>query len=310
MKTTDVLGCVGGAAFFLLISTIVPFFGPFFCPLTSLPFLYYSTKLGIHDGVKLTGLTLLFIFLVAELTGYPQLIHICIELSVLGLALSVLFRKKLGIGQTILLATGLMVLLNLGYLFFISLSREFGPFEMITQYLYEHLKVTIQAYEEMGISKENLHEIETYGKAIIETVSLSLVTVGIGLCVWLNVVIAKPVFRWVKLEYPGFVPMDRWQAPESMIWGVIGSGFALFLFSGAIKLIAANVLIVLIFIYFFQGVSIILFFLNKYHLPPWIRLGVYFLIIIQQLFLVLLAIAGLFDQWIDFRKLKTESETS
>ena len=310
MKTTDVLGCVGGASFFLLTSTFVPFFGPIFCLLTPLPFLYYSIKLGIHDGVKLAGLTLVFIFLVARLTEYQQLVHIAIELSALGLALSVLFNKKLGIGQTIFLATGFMVLLNLGYLFFVSLSGEFGPYEMITRYLHEHLRVTLEAYEEMGISRENLHEIETYGKAIIETVSLSLMVVGIGFCVWLNVVAARPVFRWGKLEYPSFVSMDRWQTPESMIWGVIGSGFALFLLSGVIKSFAANVLIVLMFIYLFQGMSIILFFLNKYHLPPWIRLGVYFLIIIQQLFLVLLAIAGLFDQWIDFRRLKAESETS
>lgn len=309
MKTTDVFGCVGGAAFFLLTYTFVPFFGPIFCLLTPLPFLYYSTKLGIHEGVKLAGLTLLFIFLVAKVTEYQQLIHIGIELGALGLSLSVLFRKRLGIGQTIFLATGFMVILNLGYLFFISLSGEFGPFEMINRYLEEHLRVTLQAYEEMGISKENLHEIETYGKTIIETVSLSLMIVGIGFCVWLNVVTARPVFRWGKLEYPGFIPMDRWQAPETMIWGVIGSGFALFLFTGVIKLIAANVLIVLMFIYLFQGMSIILFFLNKYHLPTWLRFGVYFLIIIQQLFLVILAIAGLFDQWIDFRRLRAESET-
>jgi uncharacterized protein YybS (DUF2232 family) len=103
--------------------------------------------------------------------------------------------------------------------------------------------------------------------------------------------------------------MDRWQTPEVMIWGVIGSGFALFLLPGVIQSFAANILIVLMVIYLFQGLSIILFFLNKYHLPSWIRVGVYFLIVIQQFFLLLLALAGLFDQWLDFRKLRRESES-
>jgi uncharacterized protein YybS (DUF2232 family) len=56
-------------------------------------------------------------------------------------------------------------------------------------------------------------------------------------------------------------------------------------------------------IYLFHGLSIILFFLNKYNVPSWIRAGVYILIMVQQLFLGVLALAGLFDQWVDFRKI-------
>jgi uncharacterized protein YybS (DUF2232 family) len=86
------------------------------------------------------------------------------------------------------------------------------------------------------------------------------------------------------------------------------SGFALFFLSGGIKLIAINVLIVIMAAYLFHGLSIILFFLNKYKIPSWMRIGIYFLIIVQQLFLAVLALAGLFDQWIDFRKIHRRAE--
>jgi uncharacterized protein YybS (DUF2232 family) len=157
--------------------------------------------------------------------------------------------------------------------------------------------------------QENVAELEKYGKAFIDTVYPSLMIVGIGFAVWLNVIMARPVFRMGNLSYPEFVPMDRWQTPEGMIWGVIVSGFALFLLPEVIQSLAANVLIVLMVIYLFHGLSIILFFLNKYRLPSWIKIGVYFLIVVQQVFLLLLAIAGLFDQWVDFRKLRRESES-
>ena len=39
------------------------------------------------------------------------------------------------------------------------------------------------------------------------------------------------------------------------------------------------------------------------------RMGIYFLIIIQQLFLAVVALAGLFDQWVDFRKIHRHSES-
>lgn len=310
MKTKDVLKCVGWAGFFLLTSAFVPFLGPLFCLLTPLPFLYYSTKLGLYDGAKLAALTTLTIGLVVSLTGHTQIIVECIELSVLGLALSELFKKKLGIGQTILIATMIMAMLNLGYLFYISLSSEMGPFEMFFDILHGHLKEAVSLYEMAGIPEEKISEFETYGKVIIDTVMISVLIVMMGFSVWLNVVMAKPFFRMGKLRYPEFISMDSWKTPEVMIWGLISSGFAFFFLSGVIKVISVNVVIILMFIYLFQGISIVLFFLNKYKMPPWIRICVYFLIIVQQPFPILLALAGLFDQWADFRKLNKEPETS
>jgi uncharacterized protein YybS (DUF2232 family) len=106
-----------------------------------------------------------------------------------------------------------------------------------------------------------------------------------------------------RLAYPDFIPTDRWQAPERMIWGVIAAGFALFLLSGSIKLLAMNAIIVMMAIYVFHGLSILLFFLNKYRVPSLIRIGLFFLIVFQQVLLGVLALAGLFDQWVDFRKI-------
>jgi uncharacterized protein YybS (DUF2232 family) len=73
--------------------------------------------------------------------------------------------------------------------------------------------------------------------------------------------------------------------------------------------LAINALIIIMVIYLFHGLSIVLFFLNKYRVPFWLRIGVYFLIIVQQLFFVALSLAGLFDQWVDFRKIHRRMES-
>ena len=118
-----------------------------------------------------------------------------------------------------------------------------------------------------------------------------------------HIVIAKPLFKAGDIRYPEFDSLDRWKAPDNMVWAVIASGFALFFLSGNIRLLAINALIIMMAIYFFHGLSIVLFFLDRYHVPTWIRIGIYLLILIQQLFLVVLILAGLFDQWIDIRKI-------
>jgi len=306
MKMIHVLGCVGWAAFFLLASALIPFVGPFFSLLTPLPFLYYSTKLGFFQGVKLAALAIFIIALIAKLAGYPQIIIFATELGALGFVLSELFRRNLSLGQAVFFATAFMVLLGLAFLFLIAHSKNMGPLEMVLNYLRDHLQATIEAYKGMGVPREKAVEFEAFGKMFVDTIARiypSLMIIGTGFAVWLNIVMARPLFRIGKLEYPDYFLMDRWQAPEYMVWGVIASGFALFLLPGGIQLFAINALIIMMAVYLFHGLSIVLFFLNKYHVPPWIRVGVYMLIMIQQLFLGVLALAGLFDQWVDFRRI-------
>ena len=134
--------------------------------------------------------------------------------------------------------------------------------------------------------------------------------VSTGFVVWINIVISRPLFRVLNLKYPEFDPMDRWHAPDLMVWGVIASGFTLFLSIPGVKLVAINGLIVMLAIYVFHGLAILLFFLNKYRVPSWLRFGIYFLIFFQQIFLIVLALAGLFDQWVDFRKLHRKKSES
>jgi uncharacterized protein YybS (DUF2232 family) len=306
MKTTDILGCVGGAAFFLLAAAWIPFAGPLLSLLTPLPFLYYSTKLGFRQGVKLTILVVLIIGLAAKLAGQTQIIILSVEFSLLGLVLSELFRRKLTIGRTILLATAFVLLLGLGVLFFLALPKNIGPLDLMLGYLQDHLKATIKVSEGMGMPQGTAMELEEFGKTLIDAISRiypSLLVIGAGFVVWLNVIMVKPLFRMKNLEYPEFVPLDCWQSPDRLIWVVIVSGFTLFLPSTGVKLLALNALIVMMVIYFFHGLSITLFFLSKYRAPSLVRICVYLLIMIQQLFMLVLALAGLFDQWADFRRI-------
>ena len=312
MKMTDVLGCVGGAASLLLASALIPFVGPFFSLLTPLPFLYYSTKLGFYEGIKLAAVVIGIIGLTAYFAGYSQITLLSLELSIVGIGLAVIFRRNLSLGHTIFFATLFMLLLGLGLLFIIGLSRNMGPIEMVLNYLGSHLNSAIKTYEDANVANQNALELKAYAKAFMATISQiypSLMIIGTGFALWLNIVIAKPLFKMRNLVYPDFIPMDRWQAPDNLVWGLIAAGFALFLASGSIEFLAVNTLIVILAIYLFHGLSIIVFFLNKYKVPSWIRLGIYFLIIVQQLFLAVLTFAGLFDQWIDFRKIHRRADS-
>jgi uncharacterized protein YybS (DUF2232 family) len=305
------MGCVSVTILLLLISVLVPFVGPLFGLLTPLPFMHYTTKLGLHQGLKIAAITLLIVAAIAGVAGTLQIMFFCLEFTILGVVISEIYRRKLSFGLTIFLGTIFMLFMGSVFLFLIGYIKEMGPMDLISNYFQINFHGAIKSYEGLGLDQEKVLQLEEFSKAlmnIIAKVYPSLMIISTACIVWLNVVISKPFFRMGRLEYPAFGPLDRWHSPELMVWGLIAAGFASFLFRDGLQWASINALIVISVIYAFHGISIVLFFLNKYNVPAWIRISVYFLILFQQIFLFGLAIVGLFDQWIDIRKIHRTKE--
>jgi len=287
-------------------SVWIPVAGPFFSLLTPLPFLYYSAKLGVSQAVKLTCISILASGLIAAVMRQPQLIFLCFEFSVLGLILSEIFRKKLPIGTSVLLGTCLLLIMGLLVLAVAGLRKNLGPLDMVHAYLEESLEQTARIYAQAGVDPGQTVEFQESLNTLKEGLALvypSLMVVGSAFVVWLNVILSRPLFRRKNLEVPDFGALDRWQTPALMVWGLIAEGFSLFLSFSPLRLVAVNALVIMLAVYFFHGLSILLFYLNKHRVPPWVRFGVYALILVQQILVIGVTLAGLFDQWLDLRRI-------
>jgi uncharacterized protein YybS (DUF2232 family) len=312
MRVTDALGCFGAASVFLFGSVLVPLVGPFLGLLAPLPFLYYSSKLGLHEGLKVSGISLAALAFLSYLTGYWPILFLAIEFSFLGLVVSELYRRRLTIGYTVLWGAVSVLLVGFAALALMGWSKDMGPLEMVRAYVLENLTEAAEVYRRVGGEDAAGVDFQQYVKALgdmILKVYPSLLMIGTGFVVWLNVMMSRLLFRATGVVSPLFGPLERWQAPERLVWGVIAAGFSLFLPVGGVQSVAVNALIVLLAVYVFQGLSILIFFLIKYRIPLWVRVGIYSLILFQQILLLGLALAGLFDQWIDFRKLNAAKAT-
>jgi uncharacterized protein YybS (DUF2232 family) len=306
MKAHHVLGCVGPALALLLASVWIPIVGPFLSLLTPLPFLYYTAKLGISQAVKLTFVAVLAAGFIAAVTRQSQLILLCLEFSLLGLVLSEILKRRLRIGRSVLVGTCLLLLLGFLVLAVAGLRKNTGPLEMVYGYLMDSLEQTARVYTRLGMDSEKAVEFQEYVNALRQGIAVifpSLVVVGSAFVVWLNVIVSRALFRKRNLEVPDLGALDRWRSPEAMVWGLIAAGFSLFLSFSPLRLAAVNALVIILAIYFFHGLSILLFYLNKYRVPPWMRFGIYALILLQQILVIGVTMAGLFDQWVDFRRI-------
>lgn len=300
--------------FFSMASILIPVVGSFISLLIPLPFLFYSSKLGLQQGMIIGLISLFIVSMTSTLIGYPHIIIQCIEFGLLGLIISEAFRRKYSFGITIL--GGILTTICTASVILIAMAAYTGngPIDLILDYFQNDLNQAIHLYENSGMEQEQITELQQFSQMFVDLfkkIFPSFIIVWTGIVVWINVIISRPLFARKGIRYPNFGSLDRWQAPEFLVWGLIVSGFALFLPVSGIKWAAANALIVMGVIYFFGGLSIVLFLFNKYHIPSWARVGIYILLSIQVVFWLVLALAGLFDQWIDLRKIHyQENETN
>ena len=94
--------------------------------------------------------------------------------------------------------------------------------------------------------------------------------------------------------------------PERLVWLFIFSAGSLFLPDEEFRVVGLNVFMVMLGIYFFQGLAIATHFLESKAAPVFLWLIVFILVFTQPVVMGVVAGLGLFDLWVDFRKFKTD----
>jgi len=103
--------------------------------------------------------------------------------------------------------------------------------------------------------------------------------------------------------------LDRWRAPESMIFAVIASGaIALVQTEGPWADIGLNLFLVTMVPFLFQGLAILTYWFGRFKLAGWLRALLFALIIIQPITIAALAAAGVGDIWFDLRRLSAKPD--
>jgi uncharacterized protein YybS (DUF2232 family) len=114
-------------------------------------------------------------------------------------------------------------------------------------------------------------------------------------------------WRWTgkqRVPYVLFGDLVRWSAPEWLVWALIASGFGLLAPWRPLDDVALNAFICVAAVYFCQGLAIMAFYFQMLSVPTIVRAIIYFITLVQPVVAGVVCLAGVFDMWIDFRRLK------
>jgi uncharacterized protein YybS (DUF2232 family) len=107
-----------------------------------------------------------------------------------------------------------------------------------------------------------------------------------------------------RLGYTLFGDLARWSAPEWLIWPLLVSGFGWFIPQRPVATVALDCFVCVLAVYFCQGLAIMAFYFKQLRMPAVARGLIYFITLAQPVLTAIVGAAGVFDLWVDFRRLK------
>jgi uncharacterized protein YybS (DUF2232 family) len=163
-------------------------------------------------------------------------------------------------------------------------------------------------YKLLGIETGLGHEAEAQVLDTTTRLFPALVALSVGIGTLVNLGAFWHLGGRSRLSYPLFGDLARWSTPEWLIWVLLATGFAMFVPVPALATVALDAFLCVAAGYFCQGLAIMAFYFRALTIPSWVRGLIYFVAVIQPVLAALVCAAGIFDLWVDFRRLKPPSQ--
>jgi len=293
----------GGAALTLALQWAAALLGPlgFFANLlVPLPAAYAQMRCGLAVGVGVAGLT------AAALVGGGNgdgAIAYLIQFGVASVVLPLLLRRgwpwDRAVGGTLAVAVAVAGLTLGGY----AVSRGASVSKLADGYVQSEVDSALSIYQKTELPAEQRAELTAMAErmgAFLKKAWPALAVVAIGAILLLTVLLLKALAAG-RYDVSG-LPLRFWSVPEVLIWPLILAGFGMVFVRGALQVAALNFLVLLVPLYFLQGLAIIAYYFDRKSVPPFFRgLGYLLAAVLNPLPLIVTGM-GVFDLWADFRK--------
>lgn len=215
-----------------------------------------------------------------------------------------------GEAKAVLVAAALSVAVTLGPLLVLSLAGAGADWGALDAAWRAQLAEVIDAYKAGGLDDAQAAQLREELLAawrIAKHLAVGMLIAASLLLSWGNLLVAR---RLASGAQPGASPeLLAWRAPEWLVWVLIACGGAMALLDGWWFWLGANGLLVCGMAYFFQGLAVVAYWLERKKAPLLLRVLLYTLIAVMMYLALLLAMVGLFDIWFNFRRLPTNQSS-
>jgi uncharacterized protein YybS (DUF2232 family) len=273
-----------------------------------LPAAYFHFKKGAAAGAGVFAITLTVLILMQD--GSSPLLY-TLQSGLIGFLLPFFYLRGKGAAKSVAYSVGidflLIIVLAIVYGFWSGVDLQ----AMLLKGIETSSEQAIGIYSKQeGLSPDDLAMLTSGIRQVgqlIANVFPALLLVSLGSLAAINLSV---LFRFAAKTLPQLPRPESYLAfknPEALVWILIAAGFSMLIPQPDLKRVALNILVVFGFIYFLQGLAVVLSFFQRVSLPTLARI-IFWLVLAFQPYLVLaIAFLGVFDIWGDFRAPKQKN---
>lgn len=274
--------------------------GALFHLFVPLPAAYAAMRQGVGAGGAIVVLTSAALF---ALGGAKGVLAYLLQFGLVSVLLPLLLRRGRSWDAAVAwtLGAGAGVALTGAAAF--AAARGVSVGEMVSRFVKTEVDRAMELYAKAQLPPEQMKELESLARQMADFLAATwpglavLVTGG----VLLLTVFLLSAFSAGRYEVPG-PPFRLWKAPELLIWVLILGGAGALLAKGWPQRIAMNLTVVVLPVYFLQGLAIVTWFFRTKNVSPFFRNLGYLLVVILNPLPLIVTGMGVFDLWVDFRK--------
>lgn len=213
--------------------------------------------------------------------------------------------------RVVLWSTASASLLTVALVVMVSLATGFNPQLFVEKEVGHGLEQAMKLYEASGkLSVEDLQTLKS-GMESIGQVMTRIYPALATLNLMLVCIITTGLFFYAAAKRSvelAVAPFNNFKAPELLVWPAIVAGFATLVPYPPLMTPALNLLVVLGFIYFIQGLAVLLCLINRTSYSGMLKVFTAVLLLTQPYLAMIVAIVGIFDIWGDFRAPSKQTE--
>jgi len=297
-----ILGGALGTALLFQLSLVLGPAGALLNLLTPFPAAWAQMRSGFAGGASAVGLASVAVLV---LNSAGTMAGFVLQYGMIALVLPYLLRQGLSWGRAAAITTLAVSLIGLPLLGGLSaLQTGQGMSETILAEVDQNIEQALETYRQQGLSEEQLGELESVVTQMARFLArayfgLSALWVGISslLLVYLLERFSAGAYRIAGERF------SRIRLPEHLVWVLIASGFGLMAPVEPLSLAALNLLTFLLPLYFLQGLAVVSAWFQRRRVSPVFRALGYAMIFILNPMPLVVTCVGVFDLWVDFRKL-------
>ncbi len=171
----------------------------------------------------------------------------------------------------------------------------------------------IDAYNKMGMKYFTTLKMRDLISKLLKLIFLLLPAIFIiflWMGIWISFIFLKKISKKNNAFLNGIKEnLLLWKPSDYFLLFLIG-GIMISIFSvGIFKYIGYNIILLSSSVYLVQGLTIISFFFNKFHINIFLRLlGYGIIFIFSNPIIIFIIMTGIFDTWFNFRKIETNKK--